>query len=128
MLRLPKAARVLPNQEQHRPGGLEQREARPGQSTMTLRRTLEDIRARISRYRGSRKLNEQNTKATLIEPVLRALGWDLEDLEEVRREYKLKRRDRPVDCALLLVRTPRLLVEAKALRRPSRASAYGPRG
>jgi len=28
----------------------------------------------------------RNTKATLIEPVLRALGWDLEDLEVLQRE------------------------------------------
>jgi hypothetical protein len=49
------------------------------------------------------------------EPVLRALGWNVEDLEEVQREYKTKRRDRPVDYALLLLRTPRLFIEAKAL-------------
>ena len=46
------------------------------------------------RAQGER-LNEQDTKATLIEPVLRALGWKVEDVDEVRREYTAKRRDRP---------------------------------
>ena len=80
-----------------------------------LSRALDEIRSRIARYRGSKRLNEQNTKATLIEPVLRALGWNVEDLEEVQREYKVKRSDKPVDYALLLLRTPKLFIEAKAL-------------
>jgi hypothetical protein len=80
-----------------------------------LSQTLQDVRARIGRSRGSRKLGEQNTKATLIEPVLRALGWDVEDIEAVHREFKVKPRDKPVDYALLVLRTPRLIVEAKAL-------------
>ena len=47
--------------------------------------------------------------------MLRALGWNMEDLDEVQREYKSKRRDKPVDYGLLLMRTPRLFIEAKAL-------------
>lgn len=80
-----------------------------------LEKTLNSVRQRIGKYRKARRINEENTKATLIEPVLRALGWDVEDMEEVNREFKVKRRDRPVDYALLLLRNPRLLVEAKAL-------------
>ncbi|MBZ0266667.1 type I restriction enzyme HsdR N-terminal domain-containing protein, partial [bacterium] len=79
-----------------------------------LEETLAEIQNRISRYK-TRQLNEQNTKATLIEPVLRALGWDVEDLEVVQREYKVKRRDKPVDYALFSEREPALFVEAKAL-------------
>jgi len=80
-----------------------------------LTSTLAEVRSRIGRYKGSRSLNEQETKATLIEPVLQALGWDVHDVEEVAYEYKAERRDRPVDYALLLERTPALFVEAKAL-------------
>jgi hypothetical protein len=80
-----------------------------------LRETLAEVRARIERYQGRRRLGEQNTKATLIEPVLRSLGWDVEDLDEVQREYRVKRRDKPVDYALLLLRSPRLFLEAKGL-------------
>jgi predicted type IV restriction endonuclease len=51
----------------------------------------------------------------LAYPVLRALGWDVGNLEEVQQEYKRRPRDKPVDYALLLLRTPRLFVEAKSL-------------
>ncbi|MFO1052216.1 MAG: type I restriction enzyme HsdR N-terminal domain-containing protein [Planctomycetota bacterium] len=80
----------------------------------TLASTLEEVRERIRRA-AKQSLNEQNTKATLIEPVLRALGWDVEDIEEVVREFKVKSRDKPVDYGLLALREPRLFVEAKPL-------------
>lgn len=79
-----------------------------------LSSVLEDIRGKIARYKG-KDLNEQNTKTALIEPVLRALGWNVGDLEEVQQEYKRRPQDKPVDYALLLLRTPRLFVEAKGL-------------
>jgi Restriction Enzyme Adenine Methylase Associated/Type I restriction enzyme R protein N terminus (HSDR_N) len=75
---------------------------------------LSDVADRVQRYRDSR-IGEQNTKATLIVPVLRALGWDVEDLDEVHLEYRFKRQDRPVDYALMLQRKPVLFIEAKGL-------------
>jgi len=75
---------------------------------------LEAVRKKIARYQG-KQINEQNTKTALIQPVLEALGWDVGNLEEVQQEYKRRPRDKPVDYALLLLRTPRLFVEAKAL-------------
>lgn len=80
-----------------------------------LTKTLRQVSERIEKYRGSRAINEENTKATLIDPVLRALGWDTTDLEEVQHEYRRNPRDKPVDYALLILRSPRLFVEAKAL-------------
>jgi predicted type IV restriction endonuclease len=62
----------------------------------TLEGVLAQVRERVDRYTGA-PINEQETKAALIEPILRALGWDVEDIEEVRREYKPKRADNPVD-------------------------------
>ena len=47
--------------------------------------------------------------------MLAALGWDLYDADEVNREYRRRPSDNPVDYALLLLRTPRLFVEAKGL-------------
>ncbi len=38
---------------------------------------------RIARHERS-GIGEQDTKAALIVPVLRALGWDVEDLEDVK--------------------------------------------
>lgn len=76
-----------------------------------LDRTLADVRKRIAKRP---KLNENDTKATLIEPILQALGWDVHDVDEVAREHKAPRA-KPVDYALLVMREPRLYVEAKAL-------------
>ena len=79
-----------------------------------VRDVLKECVQLIDRYRGlSRRIGEQNTKATLIEPVISVLGWDVQDPEEVYREYRRRPTDNPVDYALLLRRTPRLFVEAK---------------
>ena len=91
------------------------REIIPGESAMSpLSDVIDTVRTRIARYRG-KDVGEQNTKTALIDPVLRALGWDVGDLEAVRQEYKRRPRDKPVDYALLLLRAPCLFVEAKAL-------------
>lgn len=79
-----------------------------------LQDTLEQIRRKIARCEKS-PVNEQNTKSTLIQPVLRALGWDVEDFNEVHLEYRQKSRDKPVDYAMMLEQTPCLFVEAKPL-------------
>ncbi|MCC6228470.1 MAG: hypothetical protein IT432_04505 [Phycisphaerales bacterium] len=75
---------------------------------------IEVIAAKAKRF-GDRHLGEQNTKASLIEPLLEALGWDIRDPDEVHREYRAKGRDKPVDYALKLMRKPRLFLEAKGL-------------
>jgi hypothetical protein len=81
-----------------------------------LRETTEQVRDKILRYGKTKvSINEQNTKATLIQPVLRSLGWDVEDLDDVHMEYKERSADKPVDYALLLLRSPCAFVEAKAL-------------
>lgn len=82
-----------------------------------LRRVLGQVRSRIEAARrpGGPRMTEADTKAKLINPVLRALGWDVEEWEQVRFEFRVKRMDRPVDYALLLRGTPRLLIEAKAI-------------
>lgn len=71
---------------------------------------------RMERYRRhAQRIGEQNTKAGLIEPIIGALGWEVLDPEEVHREYRRRGSDNPVDYALLLLRTPRLFIEAKGL-------------
>jgi predicted type IV restriction endonuclease len=79
-----------------------------------LRQAIEETVALIGRFQD-RSLGEQNTKASLIEPILEALGWAVRDPDEVHREYKSNPRDNPVDYALSLLRKPRLFVEAKGL-------------
>jgi predicted type IV restriction endonuclease len=78
-----------------------------------LSEELDKVRNNIAQYQGQ-ELGEANTKTALIDPVLRALGWQVGNLTEVRQEYKHTPNDNPVDYALL-VSTPKLFVEAKAL-------------
>lgn len=89
-------------------------QAEAEQQRSQLRAVLREVADRIDRHRGS-NIGEQNTKLALINPVLRTLGWDVEDLEDVRSEFRRAPSDKPVDYALMLARTPRLFVEAKAL-------------
>ncbi len=88
--------------------------ANTGAPSNNLRSVLDEVRDRIAEHRGQ-NIGEQNTKLTLINPVLRALGWNVENLEEVRHEFRRVPRDKPVDYALMLSRTPRMFVEAKGL-------------
>lgn len=80
----------------------------------TLQEVIQSVSAKVKRF-GDRRLGEQNTKASLIEPVLEALGWDIRDPDEVHREFRPTGKDSPVDYALKLVRRPRLFLEAKGL-------------
>jgi hypothetical protein len=84
------------------------------QQSTRLRGAIREAAEKIRKFRD-RSLGEQNTKASLIEPILEALGWDIRDPDEVHREYKPTPRDSPVDYALSLLRKPRLFVEAKGL-------------
>lgn len=87
-------------------------------SRKRLAATIAEVRKRIDRA-GNRSTNlgEQNTKATLIEPILDALGWRLDSIDDVYREYRSKPQDNPVDYALFIHRTPRLFIEAKSLEK-----------
>lgn len=81
-----------------------------------LETTIKRLRERILDTRNRKlAIGEQNTKSALINPLLAALGWDMEDLDEISLEYRRKPQDNPVDYALFLFRTPCLFVEAKAL-------------
>lgn len=82
---------------------------------------LDVVRKRVLQLRERKEIiGEENTKATLIEPVFSALGWNLLEMDEVRREYRRKPQDNPVDYALLLNRTECLFVEAKSLEKDLR--------
>jgi len=58
--------------------------------------------------------NESNTKHHLIEPLLVALGWNLDDFDEVDREFRVFD-GTYLDYALRVDGKPKLFVEAKAL-------------
>lgn len=82
----------------------------------TLADTINAVAVRINNYRERRvRLTESDSIRVLILPVLKALGWDLHDVDEVRSEYRHMASDNPVDYALFLHAAPALFVEAKAL-------------
>ncbi len=79
-----------------------------------VRGLAEKARSYREQYR-ERGLGEANTKASLIEPILEALGWNIRDVDEVYREFRPNPKDNPVDYCLRLQRDTRLLIEAKGL-------------
>jgi predicted type IV restriction endonuclease len=62
-------------------------------------------------------LNEADTKAAFIDPILGVLGWEVRDPFTVSQQYRRRSQDNPVDYALLVMRSPVLFVEAKALNK-----------
>jgi len=84
------------------------------QSGEGLAEVVVTVRQRIGSLSGE-PFGEQNTKAGLIAPLLRALGWDTEDFHQVHLEYRPRSADNPVDYALMLNGQPRMFVEAKGL-------------
>lgn len=70
----------------------------------------------VERLKGLKEkaLNEANTKAIFIEPLLGALGWDVSDPDVVEREHKVADGS-VVDYALKLGEQPVIYLEAKPL-------------
>jgi hypothetical protein len=73
---------------------------------------IERVRERIERHGSKLSQNEMLTRYALVDPILRALGWDTEDPEQVVPEFQTEvgRPDYILHCADL-----RIGVEAKRL-------------
>jgi predicted type IV restriction endonuclease len=89
---------------------------------MAIEKRLEGEIARILKIMGDVRdrpegLNEADTKAAFIDPILSVLGWELRDPFSASQQYRHKPQDNPVDYALFILRAPVLFVEAKALNR-----------
>jgi len=82
----------------------------------TLARAIETVRQTAEQLKASKSANEANTRALLIEPLLAALGWNLADLSQVDREYRVYD-GTALDYALKANGEPRLFVEAKGVTR-----------
>ena len=80
-----------------------------------LKETIETLRERIQEHRAYLEGNETRTRQALIDPMLRALGWDVEDPNSVELEYGIKRKW--ADYALMESGQPIAVIEAKALGR-----------
>ena len=83
-----------------------------------LARLFDTLRARMMEYDDYLRRSEYNTRILLIDPVLRKLGWDVEDPELVRMEVELARpKGLRADYVLLEHDVPVAIVEAKSFGR-----------
>lgn len=82
---------------------------------MALTKAVEKVLSNAEKLKASKSGNEANTKALLIEPVLRALGWDLEDIDQVDREVAVFDGTK-LDYALKIDGEPHLYLEAKGVK------------
>ena len=80
-----------------------------------LKETIETLRERIQAHRAYLEGSETRTRQALIDPMLRALGWDVECPNSVELEYGIKRKW--ADYALMESGQPIAVIEAKALGR-----------
>ncbi len=77
---------------------------------------VSELRDRIGRaLKRGESIGEEDTKRVFVNPLLQTLGWDIQDLDEVKNQYRHRSQDNPVDYALFMLRTPCLFVEAKPL-------------
>lgn len=84
----------------------------------SLAQAIEKVPKQIQRLRELEgPVKQENTKAILINPILSALGEDLREIDEVRRQSRYKPQAKPLDYALFLDRTVCLFVEAKSLEK-----------
>jgi predicted transport protein len=81
---------------------------------MTVAETIPKALTAVAKLTASSAMNEANTKAHVIEPLLSALGWDPFDIDSVVREVKVYD-GTFLDYALKLSGAPRIYVEAKGL-------------
>lgn len=78
-----------------------------------LLNAIKQVWARIERYRAELQKSEALTRYALIDPILRALGWNTEEPEQVRPEFPTET-GKP-DYALIWEGNPQIVVEAKSL-------------
>lgn len=78
-----------------------------------LKETIETLRERIQAHRAYLEGNETRTRQVLIDPMIRALGWDVENPDSVELEYGIE--GKRADYALMGSERPIAVVEAKVL-------------
>ena len=81
---------------------------------MTLADAIPGALDAVVKLKSNGAVNEANTRAHVIDPLLVALGWDLTDIDTVDREVKVFDGSF-LDYALKLAAAPRLYVEAKSV-------------
>src|SRR3989344_5177706 len=87
---------------------------------ITKEQGKEEIKKLVERYNKlvesgkAKSYNEEMTKKDFILPLFRALGWDVEDGDEVSAEENISKKR--VDYAFRIEGIPKLFLEAKAIK------------
>ncbi|HEX4125625.1 MAG TPA: hypothetical protein VHY37_12930, partial [Tepidisphaeraceae bacterium] len=71
------------------------------QEKLDLQATIDALVPKILEHRHE-QIPEEQTKQSLIAPVLTALGWHIHDSGEVRYEYRANPQCNPVDYGLMV--------------------------
>lgn len=74
---------------------------------------IEGVKRRAKEFQAELQKSEALTRYALVDPLLRALGWDTADPAQVRPEFPTESGN--PDYALLWEGKPHIMVEAKAL-------------
>ena len=80
----------------------------------SLLELVETLKARIDTHGDQLRQSEALTRYALIDPLLRELGWDTEDPDVVRPEYRVPN-NQLADYVLFADRKPTIVVESKKL-------------
>ena len=86
----------------------------PNMPLESLLQLVETLRERISAHRAALSQSEALTRYTLIDPLLRELGWDTEDPSMVVPEYRVPN-NQIADYVLFNDGNPAIVVESKKL-------------
>ncbi len=82
----------------------------------TVIKCIEELRVKLDKHRKS-GLKEYSTRTIFVDPLLKSLGWDVTDPDEVEIEYPTID-GKSVDYATKINRKPVLFIEAKQLNDP----------
>jgi len=74
---------------------------------------IERLREKMRAFRNELKRSEALTRYVLVDPMLKELGWDLDDPMKVRPEF-VTETGKP-DYALIWEGSPRIMIEVKPL-------------
>ena len=79
-------------------------------------KVVQTLRQRIDEHESELSQSEAQTRYALVDPLLRALGWDVEDPKQVTVEYPVDvgtQRDGKVDYTLFVDEKREVVIEAK---------------
>ena len=80
-----------------------------------LQAVIESLQSRIESHRAHLSENETRTRQVLIDPLLRELGWDVSDPDQVELEYSAGTGREKADYVLMSQGKPVAVIEAKRL-------------